>query len=208
MAKKTKTTEKPKTGRAVKKAAKKVTGGKTAKKAAANKPVKKAVDTEQKSLAKELRSLIPKLDSEGLSFLVKQARVHLYNMQVAALNKAAKAANAAAARSRSVAEKPRSPGKSKSVKENLSIKGTESGSSYYLYYQNANVMFSRGEMAHLVKITNTGGTDFEIRERLYSWFKRERKDIFATVPIADKFDDRLKTLAALIKKSFKLRGGA
>jgi len=34
-------------------------------------------DTEKDSLIKELRGLIPKLDSEGLAFLVKQARVHL-----------------------------------------------------------------------------------------------------------------------------------
>jgi len=168
-------------------------------------PVKKTADTERESLAGELRDLIPKLDSEGLAFLVKQARVHIYNMQVDELNKAAVAANAAAARSHSIAGKSRASEKTKSAQENMNITGTESGSSYYLQYRNKNSMFSRSEMVQLVKIANGKGTDLEIRERLYNWFERERKDVFATVPMADKFDDRLKTLAALIKKSFKLR---
>jgi hypothetical protein len=50
------------------------------------------------ALAKELRLLIPKLDVEGLSFLVEQAKVHLYNMQVDKINRAeiARAETAAA----------------------------------------------------------------------------------------------------------------
>jgi hypothetical protein len=50
---------------------------------------KKTVDTERESLVKELKSLIPRLDSEGLAFLVEQAKIHLYNMQVDELNKTA-----------------------------------------------------------------------------------------------------------------------
>ena len=44
-------------------------------------------DSEKDTLAKELRSLIPKLDTEGLRFLIEQANVHLYNMQVDVLNR-------------------------------------------------------------------------------------------------------------------------
>ena len=159
-------------------------------------------DAVRESLTKELRELIPQLDSEGLAFLVEQARVHLYNMQVDKLNTAAEAANAASARAAGI---KRSPGTSKAGDGKLRIEGTESGSSYYLYYRNANVMFSRDEMIRLGKIANAPGTDLEIRERLYNWFDRERKDIFALLPLANKFDDRLKALAALIKKSFRVR---
>ena len=152
-------------------------------------------DAERESLTKELRSLIPKLDAEGLAFLVEQARIHLYNMQVVELNKAAQQANAAAKRKGALAKK---------TDDNLRIEGTESGSSYYLYYRNDNVMFSRDEMIDLVKIVNLKETDLEIRGRLYNWFVRERKDIFALVPIADQFDEKLKVLVNVIKKSFKL----
>jgi len=159
-------------------------------------------DPQWESLAKELRSLIPQLDSEGLAFLVEQARVHLYNMQVDELNNAAIAADCAGEKYRAVKSKT---GKQKSAGEDFRIDGTESGSSYYLHYRNDNIMFSRNEMIRLVKIVNAEGTDLEIRERLFAWFGRERSDIFALVPIADKFDDKLKALAALIKKTFKIR---
>ena len=161
-------------------------------------------DLAKESLAKELKSLIPKLDSPGLAFLVEQARVHLYNMQVDKLNKAAQAANVASARTKSIAGKAGKES-SKGVGENLKIGGTDSGSSYYIYYRNSNVMFSRGEMTHLVKIANGKGADSEIRERLYNWFERERKDIFALIPMANKNDPRLKTIITVIKKNFKLR---
>ena len=161
---------------------------------------------ERESLAKELRGLIPQLDSEGLAFLVEQARVHLYNMQVEELNKASEAADSAAVRANALAGKAgRGRGASKAAGENFRIDGTESGSSYYLHFRNDNVMFSRDEMIHLVKIVNGAGTDLEIRERLYNWFDRERSDVFALVPMKDKFDNRLKALAALLKNNFKLR---
>ena len=165
---------------------------------------KKKADSKQESLAKELRGLIPKLDSEGLAFLVEQARIHIYNMQVTALNQAtlskAAAASAASPRKGAIVKKPSQP-----KNENMRIDGTESGSSYYLYYRNGSIMFSRDEMTHLVKMVNADESDLEIRDRLFRWFERERMDIFAVVPIADKFDERLKTLVKIIKKNFKLR---
>ena len=163
-------------------------------------------DPREAPLAEELRGLIPQLDAEGLAFLIEQARVHLYNMQVEKLNYAAEEADAASERANTIASRAgRSQAASKAQAGKLSIHGTESGSSFYLHYRNDEVMFSRDEMVHLIKIINAKGTDLEIRERLYNWFDRERGDVFAVVPIKNKFDDHLKALAALLKKSFKLR---
>jgi hypothetical protein len=134
---------------------------------------------------------------------VEQARVHIYNMQVDELNKAAIAANA---KTKSTASKPKSAVKPKSGRESYSIAGSESGSSYYLYCPNDEIIFSKNEMSQLVKIVNGKGTDLEIRERLFNWFARERRDAFTSIPISTKFDDSLKILAALIKKSFKMGG--
>ena len=170
------------------------------------KPAKKAApaDGERELLAKELKGLIPKLDSEGLAFLIEQARVHLYNMQVDELNRAAEASAAtAAAKTRSAAGKSKTQAKPGSARRGYSIAGSESGSSFYLYCPNDEIMFSRDEMGLLVKIVNGKGTDLEIRERLFNWIERERRDVFAAISIANKFDDNLKMLAALIKKSFK-----
>ena len=69
-------------------------------------------------------------------------------------------------------------------------------------------MFSREEMALIVRIVSGPGTDLEIRERLFAWFERERRDVLVATGIGDKFNDKLKALAALIKKNFKLRSGS
>ena len=183
---------------------------------------KKAANAERKktggkgkqweALAKELEGLIPQLNSEGLAFLAEQAKVHLYNMRVDELNKAAAEANEAENRAKSSPRADSSPrggsvrGKAKAADNGFTIRGTESGSSFYLHYGNDDIMFSRDEMTRLVKIVNGEGNSLEIRERLYNWFDRERRDIFSVVPIADKFDERLKALSALIKKSFAIRG--
>ena len=152
-------------------------------------------DAKNESLANELRELIPQLDCDGLEFLIEQAKVHLYNMQVDEHNRAVIAA----------ASEEQVPTETlKSRDTGFTIHGTESGYSYYLHYQNDDVMFSRNEMAHLAKIVNSPGTDLEIRERLYNWFDRERKDVFSVTNIRNKFDDRLKALVKVIKKSVKV----
>ena len=194
----------------------KKTTGTVKKKATAGKPVKKAggaqkpkTDAQREAIAKELRGLIPQLDSEGLAFLVEQARVHLYNMQVDKLNMAAEAANAASVKAASAAKAAgikRTGGTQKTGGGGLRLEGSESGSSYYIYYRNGNIMFSRDEMVRLVKIANGAGTDFEIRERLFNWFDRERKDVFAFLPIENRYDDTLKVIATLLKKTFQVRG--
>jgi len=173
----------------------------------------KKTDTRKEFLAKELKGLIPKLDSEGLAFLIEQARVHLYNMQVDELNEAAVAANNAGARARSIAGKSAtfgskaagSRGAGSAKGDNFRINGTESGSSYYLRYRNDDVMFSKDEMIRLVKIASAPASDMEIRERLYNWFDRERKDVFSVLPLTGKADSRLKVLSDMIKATFKLR---
>jgi len=158
-------------------------------------------DIQRETLAKELSSLIPQLDSEGLAFLIEQGRIHLYNMQVDEMNKEAMAAGKAAG----AAENSRVKGTSKKAAAEFRIEGAPSGSSYYLYYRNNDVMFTGDEMMKLVKIANSKGTDLEIRERLYNWFDRERKDVFSVIPMADKFDKHLKEFAAHVRKRFKIR---
>jgi hypothetical protein len=147
----------------------------------------------RETLAKELRSLIPRLDAAGLDFLIQQAQVHLYNMQVDELNKTMTRAKPAAV------SKPPKPS------EDIRIEGSGSGSSFYLFYHGQSVMFSRDEIIRLVKLVNGPGTALEIAERLFNWFDRERADIFALVPMADKFDGRLKKIAQLVKKNFKVQ---
>jgi hypothetical protein len=176
----------------------KVTPKKTgAKKTAAPKKKTSKKSAELVSLSAELKSLIPKLDEEGLAFLVKQAHVHLYNMQVDALNNTL------------IKDEERikvSVSKKKTVAGGFSgIKKSGSGSSYYIVYGNESIIFSREEMELLVKIVLGEGTDLEIRERLYNWLSGERSDLLYAASIGNKFDDKLKDLVSLLKGHFKLK---
>ncbi|MDR0657270.1 MAG: hypothetical protein LBG22_13235, partial [Treponema sp.] len=83
--------------------------------------------------------------------------------------------------------------------------GSESGSSYYLVYNNDWIMFSREEMTRIASIVCARGTNLEIRDRLFAWFEKERRDVLSSLSMTDKFDHRLKELTALIKKTFKIR---
>ncbi|MDR1107289.1 MAG: hypothetical protein LBL44_13115 [Treponema sp.] len=164
-------------------------------------------NTEERALAEELGALIPRLDAEGLTFLIEQARVHLYNMQAEELNNTllqnAEDAEDAEKKTRKSGQK----GKAASESEELRIEGSESGSSFYLIYKGKWIMFSRDEIIALAKITAGPGTDLEIRERLYNWIERERSDLFETMPMPDKFDPRLKKLTAVLRKNFRVRWG-
>jgi len=171
----------------------------TPKKAAVKKPVKKITETEK--LANELKTLIPKLDEEGLAFLVKQAHVHLYNMQVDALNKniinETERKNKAATKTKKTAIT--------SNKNFTDIKISESGSGYHILCNNQWISFTSKEISSMVKIAFGEGTDLEVRGRLYNWLLQERSDLLITASIKDKFDENLKALVTLLKKNFKLK---
>ena len=168
----------------------------------ATKKVNVKTSSEWDSLAKELRSLIPKLDEEGLAYLVEQAQVHLYNLQVDALNKTIiKSRQRAAAKNTAAKTVGKGAAKNAAGSDGFNeIKVSDSGSSYYIVYKTEWIMFSKDEMVKLIKIARGEGTDLEIKERLFNWFARERTDLLRSAGIANKFDNKLKSLAVLLKK--------
>ena len=173
------------------------------KKAAATRPKKKSAKggkiSEREKLAKELKSLIPKLDEEGLAFLVKQAQVHLYNMQVDALNKTM-------IRDEERVKKTASGKAAKPAAEDFrDVKISETGSSYYIVYHNEWISFSNEEITAIVRIALGEGTELEIKERLFNWLSRERNDLLYTASIANKFDNKLMSLINLLRENFKLK---
>jgi len=179
------------------KAVKKI-ASKTAASSLKRKSDKGGKNIERDNLAKELKSLIPKLDEEGLAFLVKQANVHLYNMQVDALNNTIIKDEERTKKSASVKNlKPAEGGFN-------DIKISETGSGYYIVYKNDWISFNKEEMSTIVKIVFGGGTALEIKERLFNWLSRERTDMLYTAAIADKFDNKLQSLINLLKAKFKL----
>jgi len=166
-------------------------------KTTAKKPVKKS--TEKDNLAKELKTLIPKLDEEGLAFLVKQAHVHLYNMQVDALNQTM--IKDEQRKSKTVSKPKKTEGNGRFI----DIKISDSGSGYHILCNSEWISFTVKEITAMVKIVKGEGSDLEIRERLYNWLLHERSDLLNTAYIADKFDEKLKSLIILLNKNFKLK---
>jgi hypothetical protein len=181
----------------------KVTKAKTAKKKA---PVKRQAkrSSELENLAKELKALIPKLDEEGLAFLVKQAQVHLYNMQVDALNQTIikderrKSTTVNTTKTAKTAK----PAKQEGVFKD--IKASEAG--YHVLCSNQWIAFTSSEITAMVKIVKSEDSDIEIRGRLYSWLLSERSDLLITASISNKFNENLKSLVTLINNNFKLKG--
>jgi len=177
----------------------KVSGSSNAKTATAKKSAKKSAVKE--TLIKELKSLFPKLDEEGLAFLVKQAHIHLYNMQVDALNQ-----TIINDTQRQKTDSTKTIKKIKVTNDIFSdIKISETGAGYHIHCNNQWISFTTGEITKMVKIVLGEGTDLEIRERLYNWLFKERADLLSSAGIANKFDDRIKPLIALLKKNFKLK---
>jgi len=173
------------------------------KKTAVSSPKKKnskgRKNIQKGKLAKELKSLIPKLDEDGLAFLVKQAHVHLYNMQVDVFNKTI-------IKDEERVKKFTSGKTAKPVTEDFKeIKISETGSGYYIVYHNEWISFSKEEITAIVKVALGGGTEPVVKERLFNWLSRERKDLLYTASIANKFDNKLISLINLLKENFKLK---
>lgn len=152
-----------------------------------------------KALAKELSALIPQLDEEGLTFLLEQAQIHLYNMQVDEHNRAILQNR----------EQNSSAGSGGSKKARQDPKKSDSGiqiiaekSSYYIVYHGKWVMFTKDEMIRLTKIASAPVSEYDRNDALFRWIERERRDIFGAIPIRGKTDPLISQLALEITKHF------
>jgi hypothetical protein len=166
------------------------TAAKTAAKAraaAAPKPGSKA--GRRSSVLEELLDLLPQLDEEGLEFLLEQAQVHRYNMEVEALDREAGSDSAKAA----TAEK-RPP---------MHLERSADGRTYHIVSDGKWKMFSAEEIAALVRITRSGDDGGEIARRIYAWLDRERGDALDDLGIGKPPSLALAELVRLLRASFQ-----
>jgi len=156
------------------------------------------------ALAAELKTLIPRLDEEGLTYLIEQARIHIYNMSVDEYN--ASVIKAAAAES--AAEKAagtKAARKARAEASRLGLRSSDNKKVFYLVYKNNDMMFNSQEMLALAKIASAKLSEAERREGLYRWFDRERRDVFQYVPFKSKQSELLGELIKLLNKNFKVK---
>ena len=149
---------------------------------------------QEKALSTELEKILPELDAEGLQFLLDQARVHLYNMQIDRMR--AEAEN----------EKIATRGTSKTAAEtcNVEIKRGQNSDVYHIVCNGHFSMFNSDEMLSIVRICHGQDDDVEKKSRLYHWFFRERRDFLNDNGIADIHSQVLDMLYQLVKKRFKI----
>lgn len=156
------------------------------------------------SLLKELKSLLEELDEEGLDFLLEQAHVHRYNMEVERLNEAEERREAGRAEAVSVrAGKRPAAGKTVSARvPPLRIERSQDGQTYHVVSGGRYKMFAAEEMLALVRIAHANPDSAEAGRGLHRWMSRERTDALADLGFTGPSDPGLGALAALLRKSF------
>lgn len=159
---------------------------------------------ETKGLASELRSLIPKLDAEGLSFLIEQAQVHLYNMKIMEAQQLAEETENRAKR-KTAAKGAVSGSKGKKNAPVLKIEAAEGSSSYHLVYGGKWKFFSADEMMTMVKIANADKNIRTCATRLFSWFRIERSDVLLDFEIEAANSPLIQECISVLKNTFKIR---
>jgi hypothetical protein len=154
----------------------------------------------------ELLALLPELDEAGLVFLLEQAKVHRYNMEVERLNaisERAAADNSSHAPSVDTGSAPRAGAAPAGA---LRIERSADGSTYHLVAGGDWKMFTAEEMAALVRITRSGEGVEEVARRLRAWLARERRDVYLDLGLDGPSIGMARDIAALILKAFPPRG--
>ncbi|MDA8425221.1 MAG: hypothetical protein M0Z80_03710 [Treponema sp.] len=137
----------------------------------------------------ELLDLLPQLDEEGLRFLLEQAHIHRYNMEVERLNEESEAL---------VAKGGPAPTKSSGMR----LERSADGRTYHVVSEDKWKMFSAEEIASLVRITRSGEELGEIARRVYAWLDRERRDALDDLGIGKPPSAALAELVRLLLASF------
>lgn len=149
------------------------------------------------ALLKELKALLDELDEEGLGFLLEQARVHRYNMEVDRLN---------AARERGGADRPdggpAAAGSPASRPSSLRVERSEDGQTYHIVSEEHYKMFTAEEMLALVRIAHASPDPAEGARGLRRWLSRERSDALIDLGLERDAGRGLVDLGELLRRSF------
>lgn len=170
-----------------------------------------------RKLAEELESLIPSLDEAGLEFLVEQARVHLYNMEIEREEAEAAEAELAAVEAERAAsggakgkkarsnEKSGGTAKTDTGPANFRIERSSSGTTWHIISGGKWKMYNEEEMLAIVRIAQSKDPLPEVAKRLADWFDEERPDTWGDLEIDGQHDPKLKELILFLRKKFAVR---
>lgn len=161
----------------------------SAKAAVAEKP---ATSAEKKDLLKRLDAILPRLDEEGLAFLLEQARVHEYNMAIDRENRERSEALArgelfgeeSGARSgHGKTKKPAHPGNRKPA-AGLALEKSDDGNTFHFVCEGRYKLFNASEMTAMIKILTARVSRKEADANLLAWLERERRDALSDLGVS------------------------
>lgn len=148
-----------------------------------------------KKLSSELIELIPQLDEEGLSFLIEQAKVHLYNLEIGRQEMEIET------NQKNNQNKPKQGNTQENAQAHFRIERSGDGNNYHLITGGKWKLFNEEEMLAMVKIAQGPDSSEEIASRLHLWLMKERPDTFGDLEIGDERDPKMKELVMFLKKS-------
>ncbi|MCP4130604.1 MAG: hypothetical protein GY754_06445 [bacterium] len=165
------------------------------KKTAAKKTAAKA-NPQVAELQKQLKTIIKDLNEEGLLYLIRQAQVLQYNMQVSKLNNE---------KQKKGLSGPLGSQLPQADKSKMEVKEADDGSSFILVIGRARNFFSLEEMRKLVKLCHAAQDDKDASNRLFTWFDKNRPDVLRDTDIDSPNDQALATMYKGIVKRYKVK---
>lgn len=171
----------------------------------AKKNTANTADAAKKKLADELTALLPRLDEEGLDFLISQAHVLIHNMEVDRINaeieknekeleKSSKARTSSAGKSRG-----------KSGAGSFSIKHSAGAGCYHVGFHGDWKLFTEDEMLSIVRIAKSRQPAADVERQCFAWLKKERSDALVEFGISTPDSENLKEFIKFLKKTFAIR---
>ena len=170
------------------------TAGKKAVKG--SKKTKSKQNSEKNELLNQLKKLIKDLNEEGLLYMIKQAQVLLYNIQVEKINE----------ERRRLATSDQMRGKTaKSDKYTIDIKEADDDSHFIIIINNYRNFFDREEMRKIVRICHASEDESDASRRLFNWFSKNRIDVLNNTDIDGVNDPALATIYNFLIKRYAVR---
>lgn len=170
-------------------------------KAGTAKSAKKAAKggSQKELLAKKLKDLIKKIDTEGLIFLLKQAHVIIHNQDIDRINQEMDKLSAAGKNARQTKAKTRAP-------YVVDIEEGAGAKHFVLVVAGKRKMLARDEMRKLVSICQTAGGAPNAAARMFNWLKANRSDVLLDTGITNARSTTLSAVYDIIKKRYKVKG--
>jgi hypothetical protein len=160
-------------------------------------------------LAKELRKLIPKIDEEGLAFLIKQSHTIIYNRHVDEMNRALARVDRLEKRAAKTVSKEEAAEETRSEASSGSfgvwVEDAPGGKSFVVVLGATRKILSRVELRKVVAVAKSGSDDAARSEQLYAWFQKHRGDVLFDARIGSRQHPLLAKLARYLRTHYTVK---